>query len=202
MKLSAEIQAIHRASRGTYESESRDAQMFAAWGALSWRGTTPAGSKIELVVEDDDRLTRDALMTADLPPWFRMVIAPAGRIRTKPRALNIALDQCRGTIVGVYDAEDAPEPDQIRKVVDRFHARGPDLACLQGRLDFYNPRVNWFSRCFTIEYAAWFRLLLAVLLDQRLKTALDFLRIGQQLQGLDEGAAARLTGVNDAHVRS
>jgi cellulose synthase/poly-beta-1,6-N-acetylglucosamine synthase-like glycosyltransferase len=34
------------------------------------------------------------------------------------------------------------------------------VACLQGRLDFYNPRINWMSRCFTIEYAAWFRLLL------------------------------------------
>ena len=113
-----------------------------------------------LVVEAEDSLTREALATADLPGWMRVVMVPDGTVKTKPRALNFALDQCRGSIVGVYDAEDAPEPDQIRKVVDRFHARGPDLACLQGRLDFYNPRVNWFSRCFTIEYAAWFRLLL------------------------------------------
>ena len=113
-----------------------------------------------LVVEAEDNLTREALATADLPGWMRVVVVPDGTVKTKPRALNFALDQCRGSIVGVYDAEDAPEPDQIRKVVDRFHARGPDLACLQGRLDFYNPRVNWFSRCFTIEYAAWFRLLL------------------------------------------
>lgn len=113
-----------------------------------------------LVVEADDHLTRAALDRADLPGWMRVVVVPDGTVKTKPRALNFALDHCRGSIVGVYDAEDAPEPDQIRKVVDRFHARGPDLACLQGRLDFYNPRVNWFSRCFTIEYAAWFRLLL------------------------------------------
>ena len=113
-----------------------------------------------LVVEAEDSLTRAALERADLPGWMRIVLVPAGSVKTKPRALNFALDQCRGSIVGVYDAEDAPEPDQIRKVVDRFHARGPDLACLQGRLDFYNPRVNWLSRCFTIEYAAWFRLLL------------------------------------------
>src|SRR6185295_17674614 len=37
-----------RAPRGTYESESRDAQMIATWGAISWHGTTPAGSRIEL----------------------------------------------------------------------------------------------------------------------------------------------------------
>ena len=115
---------------------------------------------ILLVVEEDDRLTRDALARADLPGWIRVVVAPRGRVRTKPRALNFALGQCRGSIVGVYDAEDAPEADQIRKVVDRFHQRGPEVACLQGRLDFYNPRRNWLSRCFTVEYASWFRVVL------------------------------------------
>jgi cellulose synthase/poly-beta-1,6-N-acetylglucosamine synthase-like glycosyltransferase len=113
-----------------------------------------------IAVEADDHATRDALIRAGLPPWMRVITAPEGRIKTKPRALNIALDHCRGTIIGVYDAEDAPEPDQIRKVVDRFHRRGPDVACLQGMLDYYNPRTNWMSRCFTIEYAAWFRLML------------------------------------------
>jgi cellulose synthase/poly-beta-1,6-N-acetylglucosamine synthase-like glycosyltransferase len=113
-----------------------------------------------LVVEAEDHLTRQALEREDLPGWMRIVVVPDGSVKTKPRALNYALDHCRGSIVGVYDAEDAPEPDQIRKVVDRFHTRGPDVACLQGRLDFYNPRINWISRCFTIEYAAWFRLLL------------------------------------------
>lgn len=113
-----------------------------------------------LVVEAEDTVTREALAKAELPASMRVVLVPAGTVKTKPRALNYALDHCRGSIVGVYDAEDAPEPDQIRKVVNRFHCRGPDLACLQGRLDFYNPRINWFSRCFTIEYAAWFRLLL------------------------------------------
>lgn len=113
-----------------------------------------------LVVEADDSMTRDALTAADLPGWMRVVVVPDGTVRTKPRALNYALDQCRGSIVGVYDAEDAPEPDQISRVVERFHSRGADLACVQGRLDFYNPRINWLSRCFTIEYAAWFRLLL------------------------------------------
>jgi cellulose synthase/poly-beta-1,6-N-acetylglucosamine synthase-like glycosyltransferase len=45
-------------------------------------------------------------------------------------------------------------------VVTRFHQCGGDVACLQGVLDFYNPRSNWLSRCFTIEYASWFRVLL------------------------------------------
>jgi cellulose synthase/poly-beta-1,6-N-acetylglucosamine synthase-like glycosyltransferase len=113
-----------------------------------------------LVCEEDDHLTRNALRAAELPHWMRVVVAPRGKVKTKPRALNYGLTQCRGSIVGVYDAEDAPEPDQIRKVVERFHQRGPEVACLQGVLDFYNPRRNWLSRCFTIEYAAWFRVIL------------------------------------------
>ncbi len=115
---------------------------------------------IVLAVEASDQVTRRALADADLPVWMRVIVVPGGQIRTKPRALNVALEHCRGTIVGVYDAEDAPASDQLRKVAARFAARGPQVACLQGILDFYNPTTNWLSRCFTIEYAVWFRLVL------------------------------------------
>lgn len=113
-----------------------------------------------LAVESEDHVTLDALANAELPPWMRVVIVPEGQVKTKPRALNHALDHARGAIVGVYDAEDAPEPDQLLKVVERFQRSGPEIACLQGMLDYYNPRTNWLSRCFTIEYAGWFRLVL------------------------------------------
>lgn len=115
---------------------------------------------ILLVVEEEDRLTRLALSCSNLPEWMRVLTVPKGSLRTKPRALNYALEHCRGSIVGIYDAEDAPDPNQIRIVVDRFYSRGPEVACLQGILDFYNPRTNWLARCFTIEYATWFRLVL------------------------------------------
>lgn len=113
-----------------------------------------------LIVEEDDFTTQDALSATTLPGWMRQVTVPRGSVRTKPRALNFALDFARGSIVGVYDAEDAPEPGQIHKVVRRFAERGPEVACLQGVLDFYNPRENWLARAFTIEYAAWFRIVL------------------------------------------
>lgn len=115
---------------------------------------------ILLVVEEDDARTRAALAASPLPRWMRVITVPAGPIRTKPRALNYALDFCRGSIVGVWDAEDAPEPGQIDTVVRRFAAAPAEVACLQGVLDFYNARHSWLTRCFAIEYAAWFRVLL------------------------------------------
>ena len=113
-----------------------------------------------LAVEADDQTTLDALHSGELPPWMRVVIVPEGAVKTKPRALNHALDYARGSIVGIYDAEDAPDPGQLRHVAARFQQAGPEVACLQGILDYYNPRTNWLSRCFTIEYAGWFRLIL------------------------------------------
>ncbi|WP_435170448.1 glycosyltransferase [Falsirhodobacter sp. 1013] len=116
--------------------------------------------EILLAVEERDHLTRDALARAALPDWMRIVVTPHGKLKTKPRALNHALRFCRGSIVGIFDAEDAPAADQIRRVVERFHSAGPDLACLQGILDYYNPRTNWIARCFTVEYATLFRVIL------------------------------------------
>ncbi|MCB2111537.1 MAG: glycosyltransferase [Rhodobacteraceae bacterium] len=115
---------------------------------------------ILLVVEEDDETTLGALAAQPLPRWMRVVTVPGGPLRTKPRALNYALEFCRGSIVGVWDAEDAPEPGQIRKIVHRFQRAAPDVACLQGVLDFYNARHNWLSRCFAVEYAVWFRAVL------------------------------------------
>lgn len=115
---------------------------------------------ILLVVEASDSVTRAALDGADLPRWIRVIEVPEGMIQTKPRALNYALNFCRGEIVGIWDAEDRPDPDQLHKVARGFHFAAEDVACLQGALDYYNPRTNWLARCFTIEYAAWFRVLL------------------------------------------
>ncbi len=113
-----------------------------------------------LVLEEEDELTRATLASIDLPPWVRPVIVPDGRPRTKPRAMNYALDFCQGDIIGIFDAEDAPDPDQITVVARRFQQAPRNVACLQGILDYYNPTQNWLARCFTIEYATWFRTIL------------------------------------------
>lgn len=116
---------------------------------------------VVLVLEESDSLTRDTIARTALPDWMSVIEVPeAGNLTTKPRALNYALDFCRGSIIGVWDAEDRPEPDQIERVVTRFNEAPRKTACLQGVLDYYNARTNWLTRCFTIEYATWWRVFL------------------------------------------
>ncbi|MCA1775143.1 MAG: glycosyltransferase [Loktanella sp.] len=112
------------------------------------------------VMEAGDLKTRRAIGNAKLPRWMRHVTVPPGAVKTKPRALNYALNFTDGDIIGVWDAEDAPEPNQLLQVAHRFAQADAGLACLQGVLDYYNPRANWLTRCFALEYAAWFRVVL------------------------------------------
>ena len=116
--------------------------------------------EIKFLLEEVDTLTTAALAHLSMPDFIQCITVPKDWLQTKPKALNYALPQCAGDIVGIYDAEDRPDPDQILKVVDHFLAAPANVACVQGYLDFYNSRSNWLSRCFTIEYATWFRVIL------------------------------------------
>lgn len=116
---------------------------------------------VVLVLEEKDRETRQMIDEVSLPGWMRVVRVPDGQLKTKPRALNYALGHTRGDIIGVLDAEDAPATDQIERVVEAFHHAPSNVACVQGILDFYNTQSNALARCFTIEYAIWFRVVLA-----------------------------------------
>lgn len=116
---------------------------------------------VVLVLEAKDHETKETLSRSALPDWMRVIEVPEGDdLTTKPRALNFALDFCKGDIIGIWDAEDAPAPDQLEKVARRFASEPKSVACLQGILDYYNPRTNWLSRCFTLEYSVWFRVII------------------------------------------
>ena len=119
--------------------------------------------EILLILERHDTQTQSCLEALKLPKWIHVINAARGTIKTKPRALNYALPFCSGEIIGVLDAEDAPDPDQLHAAVTRFSSVDAKTVCLQGRLDYYNPRSNWLARCFTMEYASWFRIMLPAL---------------------------------------
>ena len=59
-----------------------------------------------------------------LEDFFEVIVVPAGLPQTKPRALNYALQFCRGELLTIYDAEDIPEPDQLEKAARRFAEAG------------------------------------------------------------------------------
>ncbi len=118
---------------------------------------------ILLILESSDALTLQAVRKLHLPPWFRCVIVPARGPKTKPKALNYALNLARGAYVMVYDAEDRPDAQQLRDALRVFRRASPDLVCVQARLNIYNPRAGFFTRQFTLEYSALFDAVLPTL---------------------------------------
>lgn len=128
--------------------------------------------EVLLLLEQDDAKTIQAAAQLGLPAHFRVVVVPRGQPRTKPRALNYALGLVRGSFVVVYDAEDQPEPGQLREALARFRADGPALACVQARLNVYNSGRSFFTRQFTLEYSALFDGILPALERWRLPVPL------------------------------
>jgi cellulose synthase/poly-beta-1,6-N-acetylglucosamine synthase-like glycosyltransferase len=119
--------------------------------------------EIKIVLEPDDLETRAALERLALRPEFDILLAPAAGPRTKPKALNAALPFITGSFVVVYDAEDRPERDQLRKAVAAFSASSRNLACVQARLVIDNTADGWLAGFFTAEYAAQFDIFLPAL---------------------------------------
>jgi cellulose synthase/poly-beta-1,6-N-acetylglucosamine synthase-like glycosyltransferase len=116
----------------------------------------PEKLDVKFVLEADDRETPRALAALNLGPPFEIITAPPIGPRTKPKALNVALPFARGAYTVVYDAEDIPEPDQLRRALDGFRKADRRLACIQASLTVYNTADNWLARMFTANYAGQF----------------------------------------------
>ncbi|WP_297507988.1 glycosyltransferase [uncultured Caulobacter sp.] len=117
-----------------------------------------------IVLEADDETTLAAVRRLRLPTFVQVLIAPPGTPKTKPRACNFALERARGDLVVIYDAEDMPDPGQLREAAARFAASDPRLACLQAPLRIEEPAFPLFLPSqFRLEYAAHFEVLLLAL---------------------------------------
>ncbi len=116
--------------------------------------------QILFLTEEDDEATRNAIEAMHLPQHFSIVTVPDGQPRTKPRACNFGLLQATGDYVVIYDAEDVPDPLQLKKAVLTFANHDSDLACVQAKLNYYNTKQNLLTRWFTVEYSLWFDLML------------------------------------------
>jgi glycosyltransferase XagB len=117
-----------------------------------------------LLLEEDDDATISAAQAANPGPHVRILPIPYAEPRTKPKACNYGLQFSVGEIVTVFDAEDRPDPLQLRKAVAGFRGLPADVACLQAQLSYYNPTQNLLTRWFTAEYETWFPQVLPVLI--------------------------------------
>lgn len=111
---------------------------------------------IKLVLEEDDIDTIQAAKDLGLEGIFEIIRVPPSQPKTKPKACNYALNFARGELVTIYDAEDKPEPDQLKKAVAAFRMAPDNVACIQARLNYFNAEENWLTRMFTLEYSLWF----------------------------------------------
>ncbi|MGH1573935.1 glycosyltransferase family 2 protein [Methylobacterium sp. P31] len=127
--------------------------------ALAALDFPPAKLDIKFLIEADDPETGAALARVTLPARFEIITMPPGGPRTKPRALNAALPLARGALLTVYDAEDTPDPGQLRLAASLFARRPESTACLQGRLVIDNAGDSRLARAFALEYAGLFDVL-------------------------------------------
>ncbi len=131
-------------------------------GQLDW---PTAKLQVLLIMEEDDVSTIQACKDARPPEYVDLLIVPAGSPMTKPRACNFALMFAQGDFLVIFDAEDRPDPNQLRVAYAAFLAADEataldpttkPLVCVQASLNYFNSRQNVLTRMFTLEYSTWF----------------------------------------------
>ena len=116
--------------------------------------------EVLLLLEADDTATIQAAKALDLPDFFTIVVVPDSLPKTKPKACNYGLLRATGEYTVIYDAEDIPDPFQLKKAVLAFAVSDTNLGCIQAKLNYYNWNQNLLTRLFTLEYSLWFNLVL------------------------------------------
>jgi glycosyltransferase XagB len=140
-----------------YKEPESMAQLLQALGDMDY----PADRlEVRVLLEADDTVTIEALAAANPAPYVEAVVVPPAEPRTKPKACNYGVIGARGDYIVIYDAEDQPEPFQLRRAAYCFAHVPDDVVCIQAKLGFYNPRQNRITKWFTLDYGTWFNLLL------------------------------------------
>ncbi|RJR16481.1 glycosyltransferase [Candidatus Microgenomates bacterium] len=113
-----------------------------------------------LLLEEDDQETIRATKEMFLPAYMRVEVVPDSLPKTKPKACNYGLAKAKGDYIVIYDAEDIPDPLQLKKAYLAFKKAPSNVFCLQAKLNYYNPQDNLLTKLFTAEYSLWFDVLL------------------------------------------
>ncbi len=116
--------------------------------------------EVLLLLEENDAKTIEVANSLELPSFVKIIIVPNSMPKTKPKACNYGLHFAKGEYVVVYDAEDQPEPFQIKKAYLAFQQSDDKTLCVQAKLNYYNPDHNLLTKLFTAEYSLWFDIIL------------------------------------------
>jgi hypothetical protein len=130
---------------------------------------------VKLLLEEDDEETlaeakklglfgQPEKMAAGIPAQeyrqflkvFEPLVIPEAEISTKPRACNYGLLRAKGKYCVIYDAEDNPDKDQLKKAAVIFSRLPEEVLCLQSKLNFYNAKEDILTKWFSIEYSYWY----------------------------------------------
>ncbi|WP_080796473.1 glycosyltransferase [Corynebacterium pacaense] len=114
-----------------------------------------------LILEENDPETIEAARAANLPEYFEIVIVPRMKPYGKPKACNYALEKATGEMVVIFDAEDRPDPQQLRKAVSAIRSSNEPIGCVRARLVFENQDTTWVSRFLGNEYIVHFEFIMA-----------------------------------------
>jgi len=115
---------------------------------------------VKLLCEEDDVDTIEAIRALQLPPHFHLVIVPDALPKTKPKACNYGLQLATGAFCVIFDAEDRPDPDQLKKAFLAFQLVAGNVACVQAKLNHFNQDQNLLTAWFANEYSMHFELVL------------------------------------------
>jgi len=115
---------------------------------------------VKLLCEEDDTETIEMIRSLNLPPHFHLVVVPDALPKTKPKACNYGLQLSTGAFCVIFDAEDRPEPDQLKKAYLAFQRVAGNVACVQAKLNHFNQDQNLLTAWFANEYSMHFELVL------------------------------------------
>jgi hypothetical protein len=116
-----------RATRGTFESDVKDARLVSTWGVMTWRATAPAGTKVEISTRTGNTKTPDEAWSE----WSPAYTNAEGSQITSPKARYL---QWRAILTGTAAAapvltslSSAYLPRNIRPQVDTITVHPPGV---------------------------------------------------------------------------
>ena len=98
--------------------------------------------QIVFLLEENDAETVEKIKNTPLPVHFEIIVVPHSNPKTKPKAMNYGLSFVRGDYLVIYDAEDVPDRDQLKKAILSFKKAPRNVVCVQAKLNFYNIHQN------------------------------------------------------------